>query len=423
MPRTLTISGWPEPESATDPSGAAEPTVASWLTPHPSRISLPAPIDPERIDFAIQFVITLLGSQDLIYVGPGCPLLDDPLAAPLRDAALQANLEVRIEPALPFWLGTIDTASGFSVRVPSDIHRADLGLPLVISALMSAPTVIAATTAVLDRSDQAPLTLIGRSGETLHFDPNNLSSLELPPNDVPLALVAGPVPPLQDTGAMQSLLWAVQRLRAPDGCPWDRRQTHRSLQRYLPEEAYEAVAAIEENNPAHLAEELGDVLLQIALHSQIATEAGEFAFADVVAGITRKMIHRHPHVFGDVQVDGVDDVLRNWEEIKAAERDNGDSLTAGVSASLPALTYARELLRRAVRSGTELPPADLGGLRPEAEKALQKAIGDGLEETIEDGVLGELLLHLVELAERHGLDPEFALRQAMSRRLNKMANA
>ena len=116
-------------------------------------------------------------------------------------------------------------------------------------------------------------------------------------------------------------------------------------------------------------------------------------------------------------------MLRNWEEIKAAERDNGDSLTAGVSASLPALTYARELLRRAVRSGTELPPADPSGLSTEAEKALKKTIADGLEETIGDGVLGELLFHLVELADRHGLDPEFALRQAMSRRLNNMAES
>jgi MazG family protein len=347
-------------------------------------------------------------------------LLDDPLAAPLRDTALQANLEVRIEPALPFWLGAIDAASGFSVRVPADIPRADLSLPLVVSGLISAPAVIEAAAAVLARSEDVPLTLIARSGETLHF---NLTSLDLPENSFPFALVAGPVPPLQDTGSVQSLLWVVERLRTPDGCPWDRRQTHSSLQRYLPEEAYEAVAAIEEDDPAHLAEELGDVLLQIALHSQIATEAGEFDFADVVAGVTRKMIHRHPHVFGDVEVDGVDDVLRNWEEIKAAERDNGDSLTAGVSASLPALTYARELLRRAVRSGTELPPADPGGLSAEAEKALKKAIADGLEETIGDGVLGELLFHLVELADRHGLDPEFALRQAMSRRLNNMAES
>ena len=186
MPRTLTIAGWPEPESATHPSGAAEPTVVSWLIPRPSRISLPAPIDPERIDSAIQTMMTLLESRDLIYIGPGCPLLDDPLAAPLRDTALQANLEVCIEPALPFWLGAIDAASGFSVRVPADIYRSDLGLPLVILALMSAPAVIDAATAVLDRSAQAPLTLIGRSGETLHF---NLTSLDLPENSFPFALV------------------------------------------------------------------------------------------------------------------------------------------------------------------------------------------------------------------------------------------
>ena len=427
MPRTLTIAGWPGPESVTDPSGVSGPAVAAWLTPRPSSLPLPAPVDRPSIDSAIQSVMTLLESRDLIYVGPGYPVLDDPLAAPLRDAALQANLEVIAEPAPPFWLGAIDAASGFSVRIPADIPNADLSLPLVISALMSAPAVIEAATPVLARSDDAPMTLIARSGEKVQIDPNNLIFLDLPANSFPVALVAGPVPPLQDTAAMQSLLWVVERLRAPDGCPWDRRQTHRSLQRYLPEEAYEASAAIEEDDPAHLAEELGDVLLQIALHSQIATEAGEFDFADVVAGITRKMVHRHPHVFGDVEVNGVDDVLRNWEDIKAAERDNGDSLTAGISASLPALTYARELLRRAARSGTELPHANPDGLNSAAETLLLEGLGDalgkGLEETIGDGVLGEMLFRLVELAERHGLDPEFALRQATSRRLKERPDA
>ena len=417
MAGTLTIAGWPEIGSATDRSG---PTVASWMTHRSAGVSLPAPVDRESIESAIGSIMARLQSQDLRYFGPGCPMLDDPLAPPLRQAALEAGLEVLVEPATPFWLGSIDAPSGFSVRKPADIPRADLSLPVVISGLMSAPAVIGAATAVLDRSDRARLTLISRSGETLQIDSTELSALDLKPHAFPHALIVAPISPLHDQSAIQSLLWVVERLRAADGCPWDRRQTHRSLQRYLPEEAYEASAAIEDDHPGHLAEELGDVLLQIALHSQIATEAGEFAFADVVAGITGKMVHRHPHVFGDINVDGVDDVLRNWEDIKEAEHDTGDSLTAGISAALPALTYARQLVRRAARSGIDLPPAYVDGRITIAsgslEESLDEASGDG-------ALLGELLFRLVELADRRGLDPEFALRQALSRRLNERNHA
>ena len=413
------IAGWPGPDSAPDRSGADGPTVASWLSDHPDAVPLPAPVDATSIDAALRSVEQLLKGQDLLYLGPGCPMLDDPLAPPLKQAALQANLNIHVQPAPPFWLGAIDAGSGFSVRSPADITDADLSIPLVVSGLMSATAIIEAATAILARSDSASITLISRFGDSRPIYSDNLAALELPSDSSPHALVTGPVSALHNHSAIQSLLWVVERLRAPDGCPWDRRQTHRSLQRYLPEEAYEAAAAIDENDPAHLAEELGDVLLQIALHARIATETGEFLFADVVAGITRKMIHRHPHVFGDVSVDGVDDVLRNWEELKAAERDTGDSLTDGISASLPALTYARELLRRAARSGMELPPAEVDGLLTGAEQALV----DGADSSASATVLGELLFHLVELADRHGLDPEFALRQAMSRRIKERADA
>ncbi|HEX4979428.1 MAG TPA: MazG family protein, partial [Acidimicrobiales bacterium] len=146
----------------------------------------------------------------------------------------------------------------------------------------------------------------------------------------------------------------VRRLRAE--CPWDRSQTHESLVRYVLEETYEVVEAIGTGDPALLEEELGDLLLQVFLHSAIAAEDGEFTVADVAAGISEKMVRRHPHVFGDVSVSGADEVHRNWEAIKAAEKEatggsGSGSVLDGVPGSLPALSYAAKLSKRAASVG------------------------------------------------------------------------
>ncbi|RIL09815.1 hypothetical protein DCC79_09945, partial [bacterium] len=144
----------------------------------------------------------------------------------------------------------------------------------------------------------------------------------------------------------------IAHLRAPDGCPWDREQTHRSLRPYLLEEAHEALDALDAGDAAALCEELGDLLLQIALHAQIAAEAGTFTLADVVRGLTAKLIRRHPHVFGDVRADTADDVRRNWEALKQGERAAGAKPAdpfARLPAALPALARAQAVQERASR--------------------------------------------------------------------------
>ena len=146
------------------------------------------------------------------------------------------------------------------------------------------------------------------------------------------------------------------RLRAPDGCPWDRKQTHLTLRPYLLEEAYETVDAIEQGTPADLAEELGDLLLQVILHAQFAAEEGAFDLTDVYRSIAAKIVRRHPHVFGEVSVDGVEEVLTNWETIKADERaERGKERTegafGGVARALPALPGSREIQERASALG------------------------------------------------------------------------
>src|SRR4030042_4163428 len=143
----------------------------------------------------------------------------------------------------------------------------------------------------------------------------------------------------------------VARLRAPDGCPWDREQTHASLRKYLLEECYEVLEALDEGDTQKLLEELGDLLLQIALHAQIATEAGEFSMGDVLRGINAKLIHRHPHVFGDVKVADAREVEHNWEALKREERQEETSLLAGGAKEMPALAYSTSIQPRAAQAG------------------------------------------------------------------------
>ncbi len=379
----------------------------SWLPDRAAEIELPAPVNAKAVAAGVRRALAAAGGGDLTYRGPGYPPVDDPLAAVLLRAARDAGMATLVEPGMPFWMGALEADSGFSVRGAEEMAKADLSAPVVVSGLMTLEALDELVAGLRERSPGVALRLVDSSGAAVAFE----DGLEIAAADRPYALIAGPVEPLDNPSALDSLLWVVERLRAPDGCPWDRRQTHESLRRYLPEEAHEAAAAIADGDPAHLAEELGDVLLQIALHAQIGNENGDFAFSDVVRALTEKMVHRHPHVFGDVAVDGVDDVLRNWEDLKEVERAATGNLDYGVSPELPALTYTREVLKRAARSGEALAPAAVDG----AEAALEGDEGAT--------VLGEMLLQLVELADRHGLDAEFALREALRRRMPKERGA
>jgi MazG family protein len=223
-------------------------------------------------------------------------------------------------------------------------------------------------------------------------------------------------------------LVAVQaRLRAPDGCPWDREQTHQSLRTYLIEEAYEVLEALESGDDAKFAEEMGDLLLQIVFHSQIAREEGRFTVSEVIREIRDKMIRRHPHVFGKTRAKDSAEVLRNWEQIKAEERRSngskgdakagegdakGVSLLDGVSRALPATLEGFQLTRRASRIGFDWD--DAGGvfekLQEEAEE-LKEALKEKEQSRMEEE-LGDLLFAAVNLSRFLKIDPEIALKKA-----------
>jgi tetrapyrrole methylase family protein/MazG family protein len=218
------------------------------------------------------------------------------------------------------------------------------------------------------------------------------------------------------------------RLRAPDGCPWDRRQDHRSLRPYLLEEAYETLDAIERGRPADLAEELGDLYLQVVLHAQLAAEAGEFDLTDVYRGLGQKIVRRHPHVFGETQVSGVEQVVTNWETIKSAEREDAGrprASFADVARTLPALPASREIQERASALGWDWP--DVGGVWEKVGEELDElraaaadgSPGAGAEERLHE--LGDVLFALANLARWLGVDPEEALRAANRRWVDRYA--
>lgn len=237
----------------------------------------------------------------------------------------------------------------------------------------------------------------------------------------------------QQLGTFQTLVEIVDRLRSPGGCPWDIEQTHASLRRNLLEECYEVLEAIDGGDGKALSEELGDLLVQVAFHANIASQAGEFELADVLNHINRKLVRRHPHVFGDTQVTDAREVERNWERTKEAERreeaqgqGDGKSPVArkspvdGIPKDLPALTYSQLMQDRVGRAGFEWD--DMSGvldkLAEELEELHQAA---NLEEQTSE--MGDLLMVMVNLSRWMGIHAEDALRQAnlrFQRRYNTM---
>lgn len=219
------------------------------------------------------------------------------------------------------------------------------------------------------------------------------------------------VPALSEGTSFESFAEIVAHLRAPDGCPWDREQTHETLRKHLLEESYEAISAIDSGDFADMREEFGDLLLQIVLQSQIANEEGQFNVNQVVQGIHSKIVRRHPHVFGDLKLDGVDGVLANWEKLKETERrNNGQTkkgLLDGVPVALPALSQAQEYQDRAARVGFDWPEIEgvLDKIAEEIEEVKRANGGDELAAEI-----GDLLFALVNLARWKKVDAESALR-------------
>lgn len=214
------------------------------------------------------------------------------------------------------------------------------------------------------------------------------------------------------------LVQIMARLRGENGCPWDREQTHASIKPYLLEETYEVLESIDENDPAKLEEELGDLALQVVFHAQMADEAGLFTIADVLRGINEKLRRRHPHIFGDVKADTAQEVLFNWEQIKKLEREKAQgraSVLDGVPRELPALLRAHRLQEKASRVGFDWNEARQVFQKVEEELAELRAAMESEQPDRMEAELGDLLFSLVNLGRFIAVNPEDALRKTIAR--------
>lgn len=216
--------------------------------------------------------------------------------------------------------------------------------------------------------------------------------------------------------SLLDLIGVMWKLRQPGGCPWDAEQTHQSLARHLLEETHEFLDAIDEGDDPHIREELGDLLIQVVFHAQIAAEEGRWDLDDVAEALKEKLVYRHPHVFGDVSVSGSDEVLANWEKLKAAEKaEKGETggVEEGIPQALPALARAAKVQRRAASTGFEFKDAEgaLTKLREELEELAQARTAPDADPTDIEAEFGDVLFAMVAVSRQLGVDAETALRR------------
>jgi tetrapyrrole methylase family protein/MazG family protein len=348
----------------------------------------------------------------VLYAVPGSPFVAERTVELLR---ADTRVAVELIPALSFldlaWarLGIDPVAEG--VRLVDGrrfaIEAAGERGPLLV-AQCDARAVLSEIKLAVDGEPEPDVTVLHHLGlpdESVrtvawadldrHVEPDHLTSLWVPELAAPVA------------AELVRFVELVRTLR--ERCPWDREQTHQSLTRHLLEETYEVLEAIEglPGSTDHLEEELGDLLFQVVFHATLATEAGAFTLADVARGVHDKLVHRHPHVFGDVQADTPAAVMRNWEQIKQAEKGRA-SLMDGIPGDLPSLLYAHKVQRKAASVGFDWSSA--AGVYPKVAEELREVEGDPGDEEV-----GDLFFAAVNLARHLKVDPEAALRGATAK--------
>jgi len=368
----------------------------------------------------------LIDTAPSVYLVPGDPLIDEASVPIIQQLAAKADAPVRLLAApdmLSQTLKALQLSPGAGLQIldatllcsyhhpPLEPNRPALitGLyhPDLVELLkMRLATIYPAQVDIKTITSDGPLesTLERLSPAVTHFY----------------------IPPQPNAAGLTAFQETIAHLRAPNGCPWDREQTHQTLRSYLLEETHEVLAALDANNLPELADELGDLLLQIALHAQIAGEAGTFQMKDIIHNINAKIIRRHPHVFGDISVNGSDEVKANWAAIKAIEKaENGNgaeppSVLDGVPPTLPALAQTLNISQKAVDVGFEWDTTD-GVLEKLVEEA--REIANAVTPAETESELGDFLFTAVNLARKLKIDPETALRTTnarFTRRFKKM---
>ena len=371
---------------------------------------------------------------DVVFAVPGSPMVAEKTVGLIREAAVAVGLPIVVLPGMSFFellcnrLG-IDPQQGLTLVDALEVETLpkDLATGLVITQVFSPLVASELKLALMERlPDEAPVIVarhLGLPDESVTTVPlfeldrqagfDHLTSVYAPP-----ASTGG------ERFELDPLVKVMSRLRSPDGCPWDIEQSHATLRRYIIEEVYEVLEAIDEQDPTHLCEELGDLLLQIVFHARMAEEAGDFSMQDVVDTVTEKLIRRHPHVFGDISVQDAAEVIVNWDAIKRREKkQKPKSALDGVPQGLPALLRANKLQMKAAKVGF-----DWDDIAPVWDKVaeelaeLRQAAAVGNPSEIEDE-LGDVVFAVVNLGRFLGVETEVALNRAnnkFSRRFNQV---
>lgn len=364
----------------------------------------------------------LAAGEAICYIVPGHPLMANREVPILLTHAETAGITVRIVAGL----SPVEAALGaMGLAIPPGLQVAGIAdlddpltqaafpnpeAPLLVVGITGRDDGLAARQSLLRRyapdhpvcpmalADSACLPEMSLDALALLMERGAVSALFLPARAI-----------LSRTNSLRTLEYVTARLRAPDGCPWDREQTHESIRRNLIEETYELLEAFDEGDPAKCREELGDLLMQVFLHAQMGREAGEYDLADVTRGIVEKLVRRHPHVFSNVEVNSVADVLQNWDSIKQAEGKRPRSALAGIPIAMPALAYAQGAQERAARAGFAWPDTSGAWAKLDEELAELRHAQQPDDVAME---LGDLLFVLAGLAQYLGIQAEDALRAA-----------
>ena len=385
---------------------------------------------------------------EVAYAVPGHPLFGEEAARLILEKAKAANVPTRIIASGSF-VEAVFTALGVSLDAGCDIRdaltlqtfdsvdangfrtgaRLDVTRGLLLFQVYDTASASHAKLALMrDYPDDWEIVVVQEAGvvDRQQIRSMPLYQLDREPVNHLTAVYVPPLPFHRRRAGFTELVGIMARLRAPDGCPWDREQTHATLKKYFVEETYEVLDAIDAYNAGGASEafveELGDALLQVVFHAQLAHEEGVFSIDDVSAAIVEKLVRRHPHVFGEIQVADSDEVLRNWEAIKKAEKspdapDYRKSLLDGVPSALPVLMQAMEISKRVVKVGFEWNTFEdvLQKWEEETEELRAELNAPNVETARVAAELGDLLFTLVQIARWQKVDPEDALRQMLNR--------
>ena len=379
---------------------------------------------PEVYERIVERVLEL-GSRPkgVVYAVPGHPFVAEATAPEIARRAAEMGIPLRVVEGLSFLEPTFtalgvdpfpDTVLVDALELAAAHHPAFPPSSPAIVAQVHSPLVASEVklTLMAVYPDEHPVRLVHGAG-TGQVQVEDLPLYAIDRSASIGLLTSLYVPPLGSDTSFESFQEIIAHLRAPEGCPWDREQTHQTLRQHLLEETYEVLAALDADDTEAMREEFGDLLLQIVLHAQIASEYGEFTMADVIQGIHQKIVHRHPHVFGDLVLKDSQGVLANWERLKQAERKSAGKeqvgLLEGVPAALPALGQAEAYQKRAARVGFDWP--NIQGVYDKIDEELVELQQASCQEERADEA-GDLLFAAVNLARWLEVDAESALREA-----------